>query len=158
MRSAEIRQTDRIGIESAGHLVGHEHVAAAVLVMNEEQTFRRQRLRALQSGHLLNAVIVIFCIQVNNLKDGNNRSQLIVVTVVEATLKHHSDVVALVLLLAEGEVLDCFRFGAFVVTTAIGVVTKFSSDFFREVAGVANDIAFAVVDREAAATETDESR
>ena len=130
-QSSKISLTDGVGVQSAGHLVGHEHVPTRLRVIDEEQALRGKGFGCLESGHVLNAVIVVRRIEINNLKDGNNRSELIFVAVVIATLQRNSDVVTLVLLLAEGEVLVSLGLGSFVIATAIGDSNRVQQRFLR---------------------------
>ena len=52
---------------------------------------------------------------------------------------------ALVPLLAEGEVLDRFGLGSLVIATVVWVITKLSSDLLREIARVVDDFTFIIV-------------
>jgi len=95
---------------------------------------------------MLDAVIIVRSIKINNLEDGNNCSELILIAIVVATLKCHGDVVTLVLLLAEGEVFNRLWLSTFIITPVIGLITEFCSDFFSQISGVVDHASVISVD------------
>ena len=59
-----------------------------------------QRLKALQRGHMLDAVIIVSSTEINDLKDRHNGAKLFDISIVVAALQSYSDEITLVLALA----------------------------------------------------------
>ena len=121
-------------------------MATLLGVLHKQQTLRRKGLRGLQCRDVLDTIIIVRSIEIDNLKDGNNRSELFFVAIVVATLQRNGDEVTLVFLLTERKVLNGFRLGSLIIAAAVRAITEFSRDLFGEIARVVYNFTFVVVD------------